>query len=142
MLILENAGKRLAIFNTHLKWDPPGTERARQWGYRQILLALGTLRHSGPLDGEIVCGDFNVTADSDVARALRAAGLDFAHRECPGIATCNSNHDARLIDYLFYSPSLRAKPIFPPAIDAETPLPSPDQPSDHVPLLAEFDWAH
>ena len=139
--ILGQEGKRLAIFNTHLKWDPPGTERARQWGYRQIMLGLESLRQAGALDGQIVCGDFNVTPDSDVVQALRDAGMDFAHRDCPAIATCNSQREAKLIDYLFHGPSLQAEPVLPPPIEGHTLLPSPDQPSDHVPLMAKFDWA-
>jgi mRNA deadenylase 3'-5' endonuclease subunit Ccr4 len=139
-LILNHQGKRLAVLNTHLKWDPPGTERERQWAYRQILLAIETLRQASPLDGQIVCGDFNVTPESEVVGALRAAGLDYAHTECPGIATCNSHHEAKLIDYLFCDSSLHARPMLPPPIDGQTLLPSPDQPSDHVPLVAVFDW--
>src|SRR5579864_1205246 len=34
-LLLEHEGKRLAVVNTHLKWDPPATSRERQWGYLQ-----------------------------------------------------------------------------------------------------------
>jgi mRNA deadenylase 3'-5' endonuclease subunit Ccr4 len=140
LLILSRDNKRLGILNTHLKWDPPGTERDRQWGHRQILLAIETLLQTSPLDGQIICGDFNVTGESDVVQTLRAAGMDYAHRQCPGIATCNSNGDARLIDYLFHSASLHAKPSLPPPIDGRTVLPSPEQPSDHAPLMAEFDW--
>jgi endonuclease/exonuclease/phosphatase family metal-dependent hydrolase len=142
LLILGQEGRRLAVLNTHLKWDSPGTPRERQWAYRQIQLAIEALRQAGPLDAQIVCGDFNVTPDSDAVEALRAAGMDYAHRDLPGIATCNSNRNARLIDFLFHTPSLRAHAFPPPTVNADTVLPSSDQPSDHVPLAAQFDWVH
>jgi len=140
LAILSDEGKRLAVLNTHLKWDPPGIARERQWAYRQILQAIETLRLAGPFDGQIVCGDFNVTPESDVVEALRAAGMDYAHHGAARIATCNSNREARLIDYLFHSRSLRAHPVLPSTVDGQTLLPSYEQPSDHVPLLAEFEW--
>ena len=140
-LRLEHQGKRLAVINTHLKWDPPDTPRERQWAYRQIRQVLDVLRQEAASStGQIVCGDFNVLPPSDVVEALRTAGFDYAHRECPGISTCNSNGEPKLIDYLFHSDSLRAKPLLPAPIDAGTPLPSADQPSDHLPLIARFDW--
>jgi len=141
LLLLEHDGRRLGILNTHLKWDQPGTNREDQWSYRQILLALSALNQAGPLDGRVLCGDFNVTPESGVIKALRAAGMDYAHRSCPGIATCNSNRQAKLIDYVFFSGALRATPICPPPIGNDTVLPSPDEPSDHLPLLTELELA-
>jgi mRNA deadenylase 3'-5' endonuclease subunit Ccr4 len=140
-LRLDRQGKRLDVVNTHLKWDPPDTPPERQWAYRQICQVLDVLRpEAASSTGQIVCGDFNVLPQSDVVEALRRAGFDYAHRECRGICTCNSNGQPKLIDYLFYSGSLRATPLLPASIDAGTPLPSADQPSDHLPLIAQFDW--
>ena len=141
LLLLGHEGKRLEIANTHLKWDPPETPRERKLGYRQIVQVIDALtpETSAP-DGQILCGDFNVAPESDVIEALLADGFDYAHRHCSGAVTCNSDKRPKLIDHLFYRGSLRARPIPPAKVDAETPLPSPDQPSDHVPLAAEFDW--
>ena len=50
----------------------------------------------------------NGTAALDLA--LRVAGMEYAHRDYPGMATCNSHGEAKVIDYLFYSSSLRARP--------------------------------
>jgi endonuclease/exonuclease/phosphatase family metal-dependent hydrolase len=141
LLLLEYAGKRLEIANTHLKWDPPDTPRERQLGYRQVQEAIEALRpEASSPDGHIICGDFNVTPQSYVIEALLAAGFDYAHRDCAGVNTCNSNGQAKLIDYVFYRGSLRARPILPAVIDEQTALPSEEQPSDHLPLLVEFDW--
>jgi len=140
LLTFDQEGRRLAVLNTHLKWDPPLTERARQVGYRQILLALDALRETGSLEARILCGDFNVTPESTVVEALFAAGMNYAHRDCAGIATCNSHRHASLIDYLFFDGPLRAKPFPPDPIDGNTMLPSHEQPSDHLPLAAEFEW--
>ncbi len=140
-LQLNQAGKRLDLVNTHLKWDPPGTPRERQWGFRQISQILEALRvEASPRAGQIVCGDFNVLPRSEVVEALLAAGFNYAHRDCPGVRTCNSNGDPKLIDYLFHGNSLRPKPLVPVPIDARTPLPSPEQPSDHLPLIADYNW--
>jgi mRNA deadenylase 3'-5' endonuclease subunit Ccr4 len=142
LLLVEHEGRRLGIANTHLKWDPPETARERQWGYKQIRQAIEALRlELSPAAGHIVCGDLNVAPDSDVAEALLAAGFDYAHRDCTGARTCNSNGQPKLIDHLFYRGSLRARPIAPMGIDEQTPLPSLEQPSDHVPLAVHFDWA-
>jgi mRNA deadenylase 3'-5' endonuclease subunit Ccr4 len=142
LLLFEHQGKRLSIANTHLKWDPPETPRDRQLGYRQIRQAIEALRpEADSPDGQIVCGDLNVAPESDVVEAMLAEGFDYAHRQCPGARTCNSNKQPKLIDHLFYRGSLRARPILPAEVAEETALPSLEQPSDHVALTAEFDWA-
>ena len=141
VLLFEHQGKRLGIANTHLKWDPPETPRDRQLGYRQIRQAIEALRtEADSPGGQIVCGDLNVAPDSDVVEAMLGEGFDYAHRHCPGARTCNSNKQPKLIDHVFYRGSLRAHPILPAEVGEETLLPSLEQPSDHVPLAAQFDW--
>jgi hypothetical protein len=46
-----------------------------------------------------------------------------------------------MIDYVFYPETVRAQPVAVPVIDDQTPLPSYDHPSDHLALLAHFEWA-
>ncbi len=139
LVTFDREGSRLAVLNTHLKWDQPGTPPALQFGFRQaseIIVLLEAQRAAH--DAQIVCGDLNVTPDSDVVRELRAAGFIDAHKDLHDIATCNSNGVAKLIDYVFYRGALRATPVRPAAIDDATPLPSEDLPSDHVPLEVRF----
>jgi mRNA deadenylase 3'-5' endonuclease subunit Ccr4 len=138
-LRLGHGSKSLAIVNTNLKWDPADAPRERQWGYRQISEALESFdEDESRSDGQVVCGDLNVTAESDVVAALLGAGFQYAHRDLRGIATCNSNGKAKLIDYLFSRGSLNAHALAPPAVDDLTPLPSREDPSDHVPLVARL----
>ena len=87
---------------------------------------------------QIVCGDLNVTPDSEVVHALRASGFADAHRDLD-VATCNSNGVAKLIDYVFSRGTIRATPVPPMPIDGTTALPSETMPSDHVPLEVRFE---
>jgi mRNA deadenylase 3'-5' endonuclease subunit Ccr4 len=142
ILYLEHESRHLALLNTHLKWDPPGTPCNRQWGRRQASEAIRALAGAPCGDAaKILCGDFNVTPDSPVIELFREADFDYAHRSCPSLFTCNSNGQPKLIDYLFHNPALHSKPLPSMQIDAKTPLPSTDCPSDHLPLVAEFEWA-
>lgn len=135
LVTFEHDGRRIAIVNTHLKWDPHDTPAALKFGFRQaseIVVALQTQRAQHA--AQIVCGDLNVTPDSDVVATLRSADFQSAHAD---VFSCNSNGSAKLIDYVF-SRGLRAEPIAPRLIDDETPLPSEEEPSDHLPLAVRF----
>ena len=72
---------------------------------------------------------------------LRAEGFDYTHRMLAGTYTCNANARVSMIDYVFYTEAFRAQPVAVPVIDDQTPLPSYDQPSDHLALMAHFDRA-
>lgn len=138
-LLLERAGRNVAVANTHLKWDPPGTPVADQQGYRQVAELLGQ-REAGKAScpAWILCGDFNVTPESDVVRMLLQQGLDYAHRKRAPVGTCIANRRARMIDYLFYTRALQARPLALSPLDDETPLPSSAEPSDHLAVRAWF----
>jgi mRNA deadenylase 3'-5' endonuclease subunit Ccr4 len=141
MVTLQNAKRILQVIDTHLTWDPPGTPRQRQLGYRQMQQLLRE-QEQVPVSaaGCIICGDFNVTRDSEVVTLIESAGLQHAHRAFDRAYTCNANQNARTIDYIFFSPSLEAEPLLPERVDNHTVLPSAEQPSDHVPIISKFDW--
>jgi mRNA deadenylase 3'-5' endonuclease subunit Ccr4 len=141
LLTLEIDGARIALVNTHLKWDAPDTPRERQWGYRQIGQVLQTL-NAEPAPITIICGDFNATPDSGVVAVLRESGFDYAHRGLSSVYTCNSNREAKLIDYIFSRGPIRAEALPVRTIGDRTPLPSPEEPSDHLPLIARFTTYH
>jgi mRNA deadenylase 3'-5' endonuclease subunit Ccr4 len=135
LVTFEHEGRRIAVVNTHLKWDAHGTPPALKFGFRQaseIVVALQSERAQHA--AQIICGDLNVTPDSDVVATLAAADFSPAHAD---VFSCNSNGAAKLIDYVF-SRGLHAEPIAPRVIDDETPLPSEEEPSDHLPLAVRF----
>ena len=135
-------GRPLGLVNTHLQWDPPGTPPERLRGSRQIKQLLQERGRLAPsCEAWIICGDLNVTPESHVVAVLRAGGFDYTHCTLAGTYTCNANARANMLDYVFYTGVFRAQPVAVPVIDDQTPLPSYDQPSDHLALMAYFDWA-
>lgn len=131
----------LGVINTHLTWDPPNAARQAPIGLRQARQLVAELQScASAARGWIVSGDFNVSATSEIVALLKRAGFRYAHETLPGVATCNVNRQARMIDYLFYSAALAAEPRQPVPIDDNTILPSAEQPSDHVAIAARFDW--
>jgi mRNA deadenylase 3'-5' endonuclease subunit Ccr4 len=141
LLALAHEGRVLGVANTHLRWDRAGTPRHRQVGHRQAVELLEACRQfAPPWDGWIVCGDFNRQPESEVAATFRQAGFTFAHADRPHVRSCVANGKAKLLDYLFHTETLRSRPIDPPRVSDRTVLPSPEQPSDHLALVAEFEW--
>lgn len=142
MLLLEHEGRVVGVANTHLKWDAMGTPLEGRWGYRQIaqlLTELPVIDQTCP--SWIIGGDFNATPDNEIVRALKQAGFEDAYQDRNHLATCNSNRKAKRIDYLFHTPDLSAEPNDLPPIGDRTPLPSHEQPSDHLAIMARFDWS-
>ena len=138
VVVAHHEEKRVAIVNTHLKWNPPDAPDEQRWSMRQTRELLDLTGGLG-CGGEVVCGDLNVTPESDVVGALRTAGFDDPHRALDA-RTCNSNGAAKVIDYVLVR-ALHATGRPPRAIDDSTPLPSDDEPSDHIPLEARLGWA-
>lgn len=138
---LRNGAKTLGVINTHLTWDAPNTLPEAQRGLRQMQQCLAELHsRAADADGWIVSGDFNVTPDSEIVALARQAGLQFAHHDFAEVFTCNIGAKARLIDYLFHSSRLSAEASILGRIDDRTILPSAEEPSDHIPIMARFDW--
>jgi endonuclease/exonuclease/phosphatase family metal-dependent hydrolase len=141
VVLCEYKSRPLGVVNTHLQWDVPGMPPERQRGYRQIRQLLQERRRLVPdCEAWIICGDLNVTPESHVVAVLRAEGFDYTHRTLAGTYTCNANARANMVDYVFYTEAFRAQPVAVPVINDQTPLPSYDQPSDHLALTAHFDW--
>lgn len=140
LVIVEHAGARVAILNTHLKWDPPGTPNEASWGFRQAEEALDVLRHEQTL-AQIMCGDLNVTPESTVMRTLRHGGLADVHDGSTAF-TSNANGVAKRIDYVLWRGPLIPTAQTPTPIADDTALPSDDEPSDHVALVARFELTH
>jgi len=141
LVAVEREGHVLGIANTHIRWSKPGTPCDEHVGYRQVTELIDACRTFEPHCRDwVICGDFNAAPDTEVIGAVLNAGYAFAHADRPNIRTAVANGRALLIDYVFHTAGLRAKPLDPPAIDDDTKLPYQDQPSDHLGLVAEFDW--
>lgn len=117
--LLTEVAPGLVVANTHLKW---------QHGLPQ----LNELLTAKP---QVVCGDLNVTGDDPVLQALRAAGFYADGAQAP---TAVANGRAKKIDHVYSILPLRAEP--PPAVTDHTPLPSAEEPSDHLPLVVQLDF--
>lgn len=131
----------VGIANTHLIWDPPESPSPARLGYRQALQLLDEWRGMVAFcDGWLICGDFNVTPESDIVALLENAGFRSAHAGLPHAYTCHANGQAKMIDYLFHSPTFRAEPRSVAPISDQTVLPSSEEPSDHLPIVARFFW--
>jgi endonuclease/exonuclease/phosphatase family metal-dependent hydrolase len=137
LLELRHGAQTLGVANTHLKWQAPTTPPDQRVGLRQARQLVGAL---SPRDAWIVCGDFNATSTTLTLDTFRAAGFADAYAARPDDFTCNSNGIAKRIDYLLCRGPLRARPHALPPIDATTPLPSVEQPSDHLAISATFEW--
>lgn len=138
---LERDGQTLGVASTHVKWAAPGTPRDSHIGHHQVAELIDACRgFDPPCRDWVVCGDFNYTPDDEVIGVMRDAGFTFAHADRPDARTFAATGKAKLIDYVFHTAGLRSNPLDPPAITDDTKLPSPDQPSDHLPLVAELDW--
>lgn len=141
LLALESDGHVLGVANTHIRWNKPGTPRDEHVGYCQVTEVIEACRTFEPHCRDwVICGDFNAAPDTEVIGAMRNAGYVSAHADRPNIRTAVANGRAKLIDYVFHPAGLRAKPLDPPVIADDTKLPSTEQPSDHLALVAEFDW--
>lgn len=142
LLTLEHEGHLFGVANTHVRWQSPDTPRDQNVGLREVTELVEACRgFDPPCRDWVVCGDFNFRPDSEVVAVMRDAGFRFAHAELTDARSAVANGRAKLIDYVFHTAGLRSRALAPPAITDETLLPSPDQPSDHLPLVAEFDWA-
>ena len=131
--------RRLGIVNAHIEWDAPETPAGAQIAPRQVALLLNVRSTAPACAGWIVCGDFNATPDSNAVAAMREAGFTFSHVDRPA-ATCNANRKARTIDFIFHDAALVASPLPVAVVTDDSALPGPDEPSDHVPVVAQLEW--
>lgn len=83
--------------------------------------------------------NFNATSQSAVLRAATERGMALAAARQRPWDTCNANGRPRKLDYLLYSAGrLDPHPGTLPPLRGDTPMPSLVEPSDHLPLRADF----
>jgi mRNA deadenylase 3'-5' endonuclease subunit Ccr4 len=132
----------IRIATTHLRWGQDNKAPEEHIGYRQIRELLDErFKPDQSAYAWIVCGDLNAQSSDPVVKELAGNGFvdAYAGREQ---ATCNPNGKAKRIDYIFHASDHISNLIAAPArlmeIDDLTPLPSADEPSDHLPVMAKY----
>lgn len=119
------SGLRVAC--VHLTWTGPDGDDRR--GLEQLAAVL----RRAP---DVIAGDFNAFPEWPERRLARDAGyLDIG----PAAPTCNVNAWLQPLDTVLVRPPLsgRAHPV--PRIDADTPMPSAQHPSDHLAVTVRVD---
>lgn len=122
-----------AIGNVHFEWHPPDAPEDQQHGLHQARQLLTQLQGQGRA---VMCGDFNAEHGSALLSSFEAHSFKDAH--APTQATFISNGRPRKIDFLMHSSDLEAVASPTTLLTAGTALPSAIEPSDHIPLIAEF----
>ena len=141
LLRLRHGARSIGIASTHLKWESPTTPPELRIGLRQARQMISEIAAMAPAsDAWIACGDFNATVQTPTLETFRAAGFVDTFAAHPDAFTCNSNEITKRIDYLLHRGALTASPHPVPPIHATTPLPSLEQPSDHLAISATFEW--
>jgi len=141
ILTLTHGDRRLGLANTHLKWDRRGVPAADRYSYRQVIqLSDERDRHVPKCHAWIICGDLNATPDDEIIAHLQQTGMTYSHASQAPAHTANMSGKPKAIDYLFHSPELLATPQALPLVTPTSPLPGPDQPSDHLAVAARFNW--
>jgi mRNA deadenylase 3'-5' endonuclease subunit Ccr4 len=132
----------IRVATTHLRWGQDNKAPEEHIGYRQIKELIDErFKPDQTAYAWIVCGDLNAQSGDPVVKELAVNGFvdAYAGREQP---TCNPNGRAKRIDYIFHASSHASNLIAEPArlmeIDDLTPLPSADEPSDHLAVMATF----
>jgi mRNA deadenylase 3'-5' endonuclease subunit Ccr4 len=138
LLTLERGGRRIGLANTHLKWSAPGETHDPVQMHELLRMVADPAR---PGADWFICGDLNAKPESPVLAALAQAGYRPTHAAMQPGFTCNPNRAAKTIDYVCHTAAIRSMPLPLMPIDDLTPLPSCEQPSDHLAVVARFDWA-
>jgi endonuclease/exonuclease/phosphatase family metal-dependent hydrolase len=126
---------RLQVACTHLQWCRDDTPAEAHIGRAQLSELLD---HLPPADIRLIAGDLNATSQSPVIRAASQRGFALGAAKQRPWDTCNANRRPRKIDYLLHSPNLEPHPDPLTALHRDTPMPSLQEPSDHLPLRITF----
>jgi mRNA deadenylase 3'-5' endonuclease subunit Ccr4 len=128
----------IKVANTHLRWGQENKPPEEHIGYRQTEELINErFKPDQTAYAWIVCGDLNAQSGDPVVRELLSNGFVDAYAGLEQ-STCNPNGRAKRIDYIFHTSGLKAEPVRLMEIDDLTPLPSADEPSDHLAIMAMF----
>jgi len=160
----KRVAKELFVVSTHLKAKAnPESESLRREQVREMLKLLSksiegreqTLEAGGVVGMKpavIVCGDFNDVPQSSVIRAMLSHPLGFqsAYPLDQGFTTWKFRTEGQkkaTIDYIWYAEGREiglesSKGLASAEIIGKSGLPSEEHPSDHLALVADFEWLH
>lgn len=138
---LSQGTRRLLLANTHLRWMPNETPLEAHQGVAQLQELLSHLSRTAGEWCWLLAGDLNAGHDSPVLAAARRAGLALSAASLRPWDTALINGNRRKLDYLLVQPErLRPSPRPLPALSRDRPIPSAQEPSDHLPLQVDFAW--
>jgi len=137
---LSDGEQTYAVVSTHLRWQPPRTNRRDHVGRLQLLELLNRREELAPEGAHwLIAGDFNAISESVVLQAALERHFELSCRTQRPWDTCNINGRRRKLDYILYSSKqLHAQPGRLPSLERDTPMPSLTTPSDHFPVSVDF----
>jgi endonuclease/exonuclease/phosphatase family metal-dependent hydrolase len=132
--------KRLGIASTHLDWQRNQTTPEQHLGRLQLMELFAGYQALVPgCDARLIAGDFNETSQSCVLDEARRQGWYLGAKTQRPWDTTNINGRCRKIDYILYStPELTPYPEPLASLSSYQPLPTAQEPSDHLPLVIGF----
>lgn len=140
--VFEAEGQKLAVASTHLRWQPQSKSRREHLGRRQLIELLDASQSIGPEAAWVLAGDFNANSQSVVLQAALERDWALSCRSQRPWDTTNINGRRRKLDYLLFKPEmLCAKPGSLPRLETDTPMPSEQYASDHLPVTVDVTFA-
>lgn len=138
ILTLNGDGHTFTVANTHLRWQGREVPIREHLGLKQF---VELVRAVPPEHPRLILGDFNALSQSPVLAEASAAGFSLAGRRLRPWDTALINGRRRKLDYVLYEEgALVAMPEPLRPLSRDTPIPSLEVPSDHLPLRVEFVW--
>jgi len=127
-------GNIIGIVNTKLKWMPEETSLADHPGYRQIKFILKDVVQFSKDQHWVILGDFNITPFHPIVTdVLKKKGF-YDPYEGDAMLTFYNSDETKRIDYLFCSDNLKTNKLLGKSADEVAPIPSSQEPSDHLPV--------
>ncbi|MCB9641452.1 MAG: endonuclease/exonuclease/phosphatase family protein [Myxococcales bacterium] len=132
--------RRIAVVSTHLPWQPDKTTEDQHIGLLQLQELIEVRAQLLPqAQAWFIAGDFNAISESYVLRYAQRQGFRISCRKQRPWDTVNINGKRRKLDYiLFESDLFDPTPGRLPSLQRDTPMPSLEEPSDHLPLEVSF----
>ena len=129
ILEIESAGHRITVANTHLRWFAPELDPATTPGYRQAKQLAAIL---APLPRAVITADTNDRPGGPIRALLAEAGFSGVSDDAPTSIVNGVEPSALDVVGVRGARCVSLELPIPPC----PPLPGPDCPSDHVPVVA------